>query len=290
MEPCGCKGVRVCIQCEKSTRKHLERPEYGNLHWPKASFGDQSNSFHVNDTWYFCLNCHCLHPARDSFHFPSHTDCKHTDINPPAFQGVYIKEEFISKEEEQHLIQEIDKETWIVSQSGRFKQDFGPRVNFKKQKIKWNDDITKWKPMPNYSRYLIQRLNTHVPDLKDFVPIEQAHLEYTPERGSSIDPHCDDTWLWGERIVIINLGSDTIMSFFHSKGHEVQAHLKARSLLLIHGEARYQWLHAIRREWIQSRRLSLTFREATPEFRVGPQAQTLLERAYQSALHIKHDA
>lgn len=48
--------------------------------------------------------------------------------------------------------------------------------------------------------------------LKGFSPVEQCNLDYGPERGSAIDPHFDDWWLWGERLVSLNLLSATVLS------------------------------------------------------------------------------
>uniref|UniRef100_K7F0I8 Alpha-ketoglutarate-dependent dioxygenase AlkB-like domain-containing protein n=1 Tax=Pelodiscus sinensis TaxID=13735 RepID=K7F0I8_PELSI len=48
--------------------------------------------------------------------------------------------------------------------------------------------------------------------LEDFFPVEQCNLDYLPERGSAIDPHFDDWWLWGERLVSLNLLSKTVLS------------------------------------------------------------------------------
>lgn len=50
------------------------------------------------------------------------------------------------------------------------------------------------------------------PELSDFDPVELCNLEYTPERGSSIDAHVDDFWLWGERLVTVNLNSTTVLT------------------------------------------------------------------------------
>lgn len=50
------------------------------------------------------------------------------------------------------------------------------------------------------------------PILESFSPVEQCNLDYDPERGSAIDPHWDDWWLWGERLVSLNLLSDTVLS------------------------------------------------------------------------------
>lgn len=48
--------------------------------------------------------------------------------------------------------------------------------------------------------------------LKDFQSIEQCTLEYNPDRGASIDPHIDDCWIWGERIVTVNARSDSVLT------------------------------------------------------------------------------
>jgi alkylated DNA repair protein alkB family protein 4 len=42
-------------------------------------------------------------------------------------------------------------------------------------------------------------------DLNSFEIAEVNILEYLEERGSNIDLHFDDFWLWGERICGLNL-------------------------------------------------------------------------------------
>jgi len=96
-------------------------------------------------------------------------------------------------------------------------------------------------------------------------------LEYLPERGSAIDPHLDDSWLWGERLVTLNLLSDTVLTFIDDSqpSFAVLVMLPCRSLIVVSGPARYQWKHAIQRQHITSRRVAMTFRELSPEFTVG---------------------
>jgi len=107
--------------------------------------------------------------------------------------------------------------------------------------------------------------------LSNFQPVEQCHLEYTPDRGSSIDPHFDDFWLWGERLVTLNLLSDTILYFVRDDmpGVEVRVPMFQRSLLVVYGEARSKWKHAIHRTDIQDKRLAVTYRELSEEFSKG---------------------
>ena len=45
--------------------------------------------------------------------------------------------------------------------------------------------------------------------------MELCNLWYDPQRGAAIDPHKDDAWLWGERLVTLNLLTDTAYSMHH---------------------------------------------------------------------------
>ena len=53
-----------------------------------------------------------------------------------------------------------------------------------------------------------------VPLLKGYQTVEQCSIEYRPETGAGIDPHIDDCWVWGERIVQLNMGSDSVLTLF----------------------------------------------------------------------------
>ena len=91
-----------------------------------------------------------------------------------------------------------------------------------------------------------------------------------PERGSSIDPHFDDFWVWGERLVTLNLLSGSILTFSRDgEDIEVAVSIPRRSLIIVQGEARYKWKHAIKREDIVSRRIAITLRELAEEFSEG---------------------
>ena len=181
-------------------------------------------------------------------------------------------------------------------------QDYGPRVNFKRRKLK----CAGFTGLPPFSQALVAKL-VSVPVLSDFKPVEQCHLEYTPDRGSSIDPHIDDTWLWGERLVTINLLSDTylLMTPLEIRGQQtnevqqtrtnegelqcartsaVKIHMPRRSLLVLYGDARYKWEHSLPREAVNSRRIAITFRELTPEFLKGGEQGELGESILETAL------
>ena len=52
-----------------------------------------------------------------------------------------------------------------------------------------------------------------VDTLADFTPVELCNLDYQPERGAHIEAHRDDSWLWGERLVTVNLLSPVLLTF-----------------------------------------------------------------------------
>ena len=49
--------------------------------------------------------------------------------------------------------------------------------------------------------------------LETFSPIEVNILSYEEAKGSNIASHFDDFWLWGERIIGVNLLSDTVLTY-----------------------------------------------------------------------------
>ena len=185
---------------------------------------------------------------------------------------------FLSSNEEASLVEEIDSCQWKKSQSGRCKQDYGPKVNFKKQKIK----LSTFKGLPPYISNVICKMKK-LAFLNDFEIVEQCNLEYVPERGSQIEPHFDDDWLWGERLVTLNMLSDTWFTMTYPSSEmcslrsysseefdvslisdinksdmsdnkqlafdltKVKIPLQRRSLVVLYGPARHKWKHAIER-------------------------------------------
>ncbi len=151
-----------------------------------------------------------------------------------------------------------------------FTQDFGPKANFKKKKAK----IGKFTGLPSFTKGLVDKLKS-VEELKDFVPVEVCHLEYSEKRGSAIDPHIDDSWLWGERLVTLSLCSTSILTLVNeNESAYIQIPIPACSLVVLKGAARHVWKHAIRREDIQGVRIAVTFRELAREFTDGSMRDT----------------
>lgn len=156
-------------------------------------------------------------------------------------------------------------------------------MNFKRQRVKLGDFCG----LPPFSEALVKRLLLQE-SLADFQPVELCNLDYRPERGASIDPHLDDSWLWGERLVTLNLLSDTILTFttptnFTPKA-QVEICMPQRSLIIVSGSARYQWQHSIQRRHVTARRIAVTFRELSAAFQpegasYAPMGKLILDMA-----------
>ncbi|CAH8845825.1 unnamed protein product [Trichobilharzia szidati] len=266
---CGCKGIRSCAVCEVNS----SIPD---------SFGQQVSEFT------FCSKC-CIAEIEKS----SLSGEAHTHENGFSFPGVEVIQDFVSESEEAMLISAIDEQPWFLSQSGRRKQDYGPKVNFKRQKV----HVGEFRGLPAYSKFLITRYNNQlkekIPPGQEFLPVELCNLEYRSDRGACIVPHFDDSWLWGERLVTLNLCGSTCLTFtlpsndiiVNGINDEIQriqsclsreiltdnticirVRLDRRSLVVVSGPARYLWQHEIRRSDIPTRRIAMTFRELSDIF------------------------
>lgn len=64
--------------------------------------------------------------------------------------------------------------------------------------------------------------------LHGFQTVEQCSLEYSPERGASIDPHIDDCWIWGERIPTLSLLIDSTLTLRKFNGPATKYNLADR--------------------------------------------------------------
>jgi alkylated DNA repair protein alkB family protein 4 len=97
-----------------------------------------------------------------------------------------LHEDIIDADEECDIVRRIDKIEWVPSQSGRRKQDYGPKVchkyltvlrqvNFKRQKVRCDSYVG----IPDYGRWMLQRMCEREPvELNNYIPFELCNLEY----------------------------------------------------------------------------------------------------------------
>lgn len=282
--PCGCKGCRTCLECER-TYGVIAKPIQLPIH---------------NGTYVYCPFCNKAWQGWNINDYKQHPNHKGNSLD---YSGVCIDLDFLNEDEERQLINGIDSMPWSLSQSGRRKQNFGPKCNFKKRKLQVGD----FNGFPEFSRFIQEKFKERA-ILKDFQTIEQCSLEYDPEKGASIDPHVDDCWVWGERIVTVNLLSDSVLTMTYNDqpgkynldcvkeypavldctGNKsvtkdpfkitvgssknspvVRIPMPKRSLLILYNSARYDWEHRILRGDITERRVCLAYREFTPFYLKG---------------------
>jgi alkylated DNA repair dioxygenase AlkB len=119
--------------------------------------------------------------------------------------------------------------------------------------------------LPPWAQQLAVRLEHDglMPELADQMIVN----EYVA--GQGLPPHVDAP-LFTDTIVSISLGSNCMMEFTTDAGAHEEQFLEPMSALVIAGEARHAWKHAIPareqdiwsgRVWPRARRVSLTFRK-----------------------------
>ena len=185
------------------------------------------------------------------------TQIKTTPENLPGFTLIT---NFISEAEETYIWREIYNSPWNTSCKRRI-QYYG----FK------HEDIDRSKlicvaPLPTFSTFVVKRIME-----QGLMPEEPGQLCVNEYRvGEGLTPHIDKTLDYGEEVIGISLGSDTIFEFLGPKNEKVNILLPRRSLYLMEGEVRYKWRHGIAakktdklkdgRILVRSTRVSLTYR------------------------------
>ncbi|KAI1729461.1 DNA N6-methyl adenine demethylase [Ditylenchus destructor] len=245
---CGCKGIRYCRLCVNSERcttsESNELPFYSPLIAtnvnPKSSVEEIAQA------------------------------CCSTNVGMDLVEsitGLTLITNFLTESEEQFLLERIDERPWIASQSGRRKQDYGPRVNFKQHKVKMDGFVG----MPDYVDLILQKMEkTNNSVLSNFPACELCNLEYAKWRESSIDFHKDDAWIWGNRLISINLVNDSVITLEDENSKRlVFVYMPRRSLLCMADETRHTYKHGIFPQHIVGRRLAMTLREPSSHFMTG---------------------
>ncbi|KRX05900.1 hypothetical protein PPERSA_03837 [Pseudocohnilembus persalinus] len=170
----------------------------------------------------------------------------------PQIKGLLSIKDFITKEEEKILIENIEKENWDDVLKRRTMQ-FGVFYN---QAKKWIEQ--KKRPYPNYFNFLFKRLKTY--NLIDYDENNANTLinEYYP--GQTLYHHKD---VFGEIILGLNMLADCDLQFINDQNKQViNVQQPRRSLYIMTGDSRYIWKHGIME--VKKRRISLTVRSTVP--------------------------
>ena len=181
----------------------------------------------------------------------------------PEIDGLTYIPDFIASTTESALIKIIDAQPWITELKRRV-QHYGWRYDYKARSV--TNDL-RIGVLPDWLQSYAMRLQQAglFADTPDQVIIN----EYLP--GQGISAHIDCVPCFADTIASLSLESPCVMDFTHSKtGEKSSLLLEPRSLLVLSGDARYVWQHAIairktdryNGQIIQrTRRISLTFRK-----------------------------
>ncbi|KEG11407.1 alkylated DNA repair protein alkB like protein 4 [Trypanosoma grayi] len=290
-EGCCCSGIRFCDRCISSDRAQaiihqsvdltkasdVVSQQYGSERTSSCSFAVVGPSLYS-----FCWECSSVFQMHGRVVRSCADHVELSSVTNLSLAGLFVAPDFLSLLEEEKLVMFFDNPSsfpgWKPSQSGRRKQDFGPRANFKKRKLRVPG--TPW--MPQQLKDVLGKVSSFVTQQsgKPFCIVEASVLEYTSENSSSIDPHIDDTWLWGDRIGGLNLLEDAVMTFVHGNGTAVDVFIPRGAFFLLSKDSRFIWMHGIRQENIRNRRISITVRELAEDLEVDAELlKTIMENA-----------
>jgi hypothetical protein len=173
--------------------------------------------------------------------------------------GLRYVSDYIDREEHDRLLAAANSQGWLHA-GGRGVQICGFSYNHVKGGIYRVDDLPPW------VSGLADRLWRD--GLMSCVPDQMVANEYQP--GVGIFAHLDAP-VFDDEIVSLSLGSSCVMQFTEcSSGRVEEIFLEPRSAVVLSGDARHKWKHAIPprphdawRNQIVSRgtRVSLTFRK-----------------------------
>jgi alkylated DNA repair dioxygenase AlkB len=209
------------------------------------------------------------------------------------FEGVHVFRGFISPNEGDQLLREIEAKPFMPAQSGKLKQHYGPKVNFNKQRV----NATDFRGLPDYAYRIESRLRKLVAQdqfcgaaglraaLEAFEPTDTFVMRYHERDASNLDFHRDDVFAYGEAILDISLESDSVLTFLNCRDIDaeststdcIRVPLPARSLAVIYGRARFDWDHAILAYDIDGRRTSITMRALSEPLRQTEAGKHILD-------------
>lgn len=172
----------------------------------------------------------------------------------PKINGLEYAPDFISADEESVLLAQIEKQPWLTDLKRRV-QHYGYKYDYKARTVTRDSYLG---PLPDWLRTITEKL--------PFKPDQAIVNEYLP--GQGISAHIDCQPCFGNTIASLSLRSAVTMQFAKDDQKE-ELYLAPRSLIILSGESRHKWTHAIPArksdtvngvKILRERRVSVTFR------------------------------
>ena len=152
-------------------------------------------------------------------------------------RGLTYKENYISDHQHDWLLNKINNSVWLNDLQRRV-QHYGYKYDYKARRITKNAFISE---LPLWLKKLSEMIykDGYMPECADQVIIN----EYVPGQGISYHTDCEPCFK--DTIISLSLGSGCLMNFLGKDSSIVMHWLEPKSLLVLSGEARYDWQHAI---------------------------------------------
>ena len=145
---------------------------------------------------------------------------------------------YLAPDIQDQLLTIIDQQPWLTDLKRRV-QHYGYRYDYTRRTI---DDSLFLGPLPTWAAPLADRL--HQEEWIGQRPDQLIINEYLA--GQGISSHVDCVPCFGDTILAISLGSPCVIVFSHTQTkQQVPVLLEPGSLVVMQGEARYQWRHSI---------------------------------------------
>jgi alkylated DNA repair dioxygenase AlkB len=156
----------------------------------------------------------------------------------PQVPGLQYLPNYLAQEEHDRLLAIIDQQPWLADLKRRV-QHYGYRYDYKSRAV---DASQYLGPLPGWLGDVAERL--HGASLVARVPDQVIINEYLP--GQGISAHVDCEPCFGETVLSLTLGSSCVMVYTSLRSQaEVPLLVEPCSLVVMAGEARYHWKHAI---------------------------------------------
>lgn len=191
-------------------------------------------------------------------------------IDPSAqpIPGLYVYYDFISQDEEDIIMKELDCDVslkWKSEQhTGHHREKrFGIDYDL------WNRTLRAPKmDMPSFMESIIIPRLKRLESMQGCIPNDANAIDYRKEKGDFLKAHVDDRKRHKEPIANLSLCGDCNMTYRNEaraknlEVNEKKVRLRRRCLQVLTGKARYEFSHAIDNcDLLSSRRISLTMRE-----------------------------
>lgn len=179
-----------------------------------------------------------------------------------AIGGLQYIPNFITPLEHDDLLSTVDQQPWLNDLKRRV-QHYGYKYDYKARGVSRDSYLGA---LPDWLEPFSARLFNH--EAFGQKPDQVIVNEYMS--GQGISAHIDCIPCFSGSIASLSFGSAAMMQFSNSQTEEKREYyLEPRSLIILSGEARYEWKHSIAARKsdvvngfrvIRDRRVSLTFR------------------------------